>query len=766
MKKGVFIALSVFFLVLIFCGIKSILFSQNELQPDFSVIITDKDGMWLRTYLNNDDKWCFQTKYDEISPLFLETLIKIEDKRFRKHFGVDILAISRAFFSNLKSRRVVSGASTLTMQTCRLLKPKKRTVFNKILEMIQASYLELILSKNQILELYLNLTPYGSNIVGLKSAAYFYFGETDLKNLTPAQTALLVAIPNSPNKYDPARNYRKSYEKRNEILENMIELKIISNREYERALKEPLIRDKFPAPIDAPLFCNFIYNKYPDKNMIETTLDFKLQEFARFSLNKILNKTGIHNGAVVIIDNKSHSISAMVGTADFYDEREGKINGALALRSPGSTLKPFIYTSAFENGIIAEKTKLPDVEIQISGYSPKNYDKIYRGYVSADKALYHSLNIPAIYLLNELEKNNFNFVSKLKELNITTLDENDNNFGLAIGLGGVGINLLELTNAYTIFSNKGELHNIRYLSDETSELERKVFSEESVYITNEILTQVIRPDFDSCWEFLPQAPKISWKTGTSYGNHDAWTIGYDREYTVGVWLGNLNNDPNKNLVGSWVAAPVLFDIFNMLQRNKSLKWFDIPANVGKRRICTESGLPVNENCPHSEEELYIKNRSNIKKCSWHKKIFIDNLRKKRIPTSLLDKYDYSEETVTFYPSELLKWREEKGLNVPEIPDFLEINYENTSDIMPKIIYPFQNQKIIVDSAESDKEIDVKAEFSSKYNYSYIFLDDKYLGKIALTNIFRVKLGLGRHKLLIQDPKGKSDEVNFSIVKKK
>jgi len=477
---------------------------------------------------------------DEINPNLVNATIAIEDKRFRKHFGVDIQAVFRAVKLNITNKRVISGASTLSMQVIRILEGRTRTFANKIIETVHAIHLERSFTKDEILRLYFELAPYGGNIHGVKAASLRYFKKLP-KDLSLSECALLAGLPQSPTRFRPDRYPDRAKERRGRVLTSMLDNKFISNTQYERSSKEPVIAGNYSSPFESPHFTRFVKNNSKEQTVV-TTFDPNMQHFAKVALKDMvddLSFQGVTNGAIVILENKTGKIRAMVGSVDFFsDENSGQINGALSRRCPGSTLKPFTYALGFDKGLYTPRMLLADVPVQYSGYMPLDYDKKYRGPVSVREALVDSLNIPVVEVLNKIGYQNL--YSLLKKSGITTLTKAPSHYGLALTLGAGEVNLLELTNAYASLARSGMFKPYSFIEDSTVSDEKRVLSEGAAYLVSDILSDSNRLKAVDVHHDKTD-PKFAFKTGTSYGHRDAWTVGYNPEYTIGVWLGNFQS---------------------------------------------------------------------------------------------------------------------------------------------------------------------------------------------------------------------------------
>ncbi|HEY6063598.1 MAG TPA: penicillin-binding protein 1C, partial [Chitinophagaceae bacterium] len=519
-----------------------------------------------------------KTELDEISPLLRKTIIAKEDRHFYSHPGVNPFAVIRAFFSNIFHMRRMSGASTITMQVAKMLEPSKRNIWSKFREMFRAFQLELKYSKKEILQMYLNLVPYGGNIEGVKAASLLYFKKNP-DHLSLAEITALSIIPNKPGIMIPGKNNDFIVKERNRWLEKFAERKVFTKKEIEDALAEPLTATRGSVPHYIPQLSYKLKKQGGDiiKTNINMNTQLKTEKLVEDYV-RIQRLKNIKNAAVVIIDNKTHKVITYVGSSDFNDTTDGgQVNGADAVRQPGSTLKPLMYAMCFDEGLLTPKTVITDVAVNYAGYAPENYDEKYNGYVTIEYALEHSLNIPAVKSLRLLGHEKL--IQKLSDCNFKQIQKDRRKLGLSLILGGCGTTLEELTGLFSAFANDGRYISPAYIQNDTSRSGRDgqiLISPAANFMMTEILSKVNRPDFPLNWTATERMPKIAWKTGTSYGRKDAWSIGYNKNYTVGIWTGNFSGVGVADLSGANIATPLLFKIFNTIDYDSDEEWFTQP----------------------------------------------------------------------------------------------------------------------------------------------------------------------------------------------
>lgn len=518
-----------------------------------SHVVLDREGRLLRAYATQEGRWRLPAMVDDVDPRFLNMLFAYEDRRFHSHHGVDPLAMSRAALQLVRNREIVSGGSTLTMQVARLLEPRRaRNMSAKLHQMVRAFELETLLSKRQILSLYLTLAPYGGNLEGVRAASLAYFGK-EPKRLTLGEAALLVALPQSPELRRPDRYADLARGARDRVLDRAAEAGVVPRDEIARAKTEPVPHARKLMPAFAPHSSDQIVAAEPSRRVHRLTIDLylqkRLEELARDRAQTMGAEMSL---AILAVDNATGEVRARVASADYFNERRaGQVDMTRAVRSPGSTLKPFIYGLAFEDGFLHPETLIDDRPVRYGNYAPENFDLTFQGTVSVRKALQLSLNVPAIAVLDRLGTTRLS--ARLTQAGARLVLPANEPPGLAMGLGGVGVTLDDLTMLYRGLSAGGVAAPLRERLEEIA-VERRLIDPVAAWYVGNILFGAPPPD---------NAPhgRIAFKTGTSYGYRDAWAIGFDGRMTIGVWVGRPDGAPVLGLVGRATAAPILFDAF-------------------------------------------------------------------------------------------------------------------------------------------------------------------------------------------------------------
>lgn len=711
----IFSFLLLFFLAYVFYVYFS--FDKNTLLDDFksrySKILYDKNDEILSVFLNDEEQW--HIKSTDIPKRLKIAVINYEDRKFYSHFGVDFLALMRAFVNNFNSTQR-SGASTISMQTIKLWDKKDRTYFNKFNEIIQSFALENAFSKDEILKLYLSNAPYGGNLVGYEAAILFYFDKNP-KDLTWAQAALLAILPNQPGLINLEKNKTKLLNKRNKLLAKLYERKLINKDIYELSLKEPLPNFK-PRKNIAPHLALRLLND--DNKEIFSSIDKKIQlkiEKKAKEFSYTLQQKGIQNLAIILADTKTRKVLAYVGSQDFYDMANlGQINGNTAKRSVGSTLKPFLYALSIDEGIIAPESILLDVPTFFSNFNPQNANKKYYGIISAKEALQRSLNVPFVSLLQDYGYEKFFY--KLKTF-LNFEDENYKRYGLSLILGTKELSLEDLVKLYLGLANYGELANLSFIRDENLSGVTRMFSKGSAYLTLEAMKELQRVGLEN----YNKEKIISWKTGTSYGRKDAWAIGATPKYTLGVWVGNFNGEANANLYGVSIAGDLLFEILGLLDE-VDLE-FAASDDLMTIKLDSISKYRYDENLNTSYiHTLYPKEANILRTSPFLKKVYeyqgkeLDSKDIHFKDAKAFIKLDLPAYALHFFQQRNFKFSSKKGVNIIYPKDNLKLilakDLNGMKGLVAKVanlnnekLFWYLNQKLIYEGNENTQNLNLK-----------------------------------------------------------
>lgn len=561
---------------------------------DFARVVLDSDGRPLRYFADRKGEWRYHVDITQVSPLYLEALIGYEDRYFYSHPGINPASLIRSAIQLIKNRKIISGGSTITMQVARIIDPHTRTLQGKLKQMFRALQLEYKYSKTEILEIYLNLAPFGGNIQGVQAASYAYF-DRDVMDLTHSEAALMVALPQAPSRLRPDKNPVEATLAKNKVAERMGAFGIWDNATVTDVLSEPVITFMNDRPASAPLLAEKLVREYPDAPVINTYIQSDLQIFLEGLLfrEKYRLPPG-SSAAVIVVNNADNTVIGYAGSLEYGDNQSyGYIDMASAIRSPGSALKPFIYGMGIDKGLIHSQSLLIDAPRIFSTYQAGNFYQNFSGAVSMESALQRSLNVPAVQVLEHVTPEYFYSAILNTGVRFPLLGGKPN---LSIALGGGGIRLTDLAALYTALANEGLASPLRFTSIDEVQQSRPLLSAESAYIIYDILRKQYRNDNLYFEDVTGRRNRLAWKTGTSYGFRDAIAVGVTKEHTVAVWVGKPDNTPSPGQYGAITASPILFTISDYLERNLSAKQeIERPQAVQDTRICWPSGLAENMN---------------------------------------------------------------------------------------------------------------------------------------------------------------------------
>jgi penicillin-binding protein 1C len=608
--------------VIFTAALGGVLMLEDPPLDDFGAgtVLLDRHGIPLRVRLGNGEQDCRPVAGDQISPWAKRALIAAEDQRFARHPGVDPIALARAIGQNLWNRKRISGASTISTQVIRLAEPRPRTLRTKLLEAGKALRMEWHLSKDEVLVQHINRAPFGGNLTGIESAARLYFDKS-AADLTLAEAALLMGVPQSPARLRPDRRPEAARERMLYVLERMQRDGYITAAQRSVAERQPLDAQRGRRPFSAPHFCDLVLQRHRQSGTLQTTLDVDVQQAVERIVARHrpgLQQQAVHGTAVVVLDVRTGGVRALLGSPDYEDRQHaGMVNAATALRSPGSALKPFIYAMALEQGMITPGSRLDDRPLVYRDIRPENFDGTFQGEISAREALILSLNMPVMRLTEQAGVQAV--VDTLRALGFTTLTRPADHYGVGIALGSAEVQLLELANAYACLAREGRylpyrlieprapadggsgqhrptLSNPPFVTQREDEAvtsqrpdtrvadanARIVFSPETAYMVADMLGGRERSMAIFGHVADAQLPRIAWKTGTSSGFRDAWTVAWNPDYVVGVWVGNPDGSPTPELTGADIAAPIAGDIFRALCAPHVQHWFAKPQGLDER----------------------------------------------------------------------------------------------------------------------------------------------------------------------------------------
>jgi penicillin-binding protein 1C len=767
---------AVFFILLLvyYFSLPRVLFDSP-----YATVIESSEGELLAAKIARDGQWRFPAQ-DSVPEKFKKCLVYFEDEHFYHHPGFNPVAMVKAFQQNRSAGRVVRGGSTLTQQVIRLSRQnKKRTYFEKAIEIVLATRLECRHSKEKILELYAAHAPFGGNVVGLEMASWRYFGVQSYQ-LSWAESATLAVLPNAPSLIYPGKNQVKLLRKRNALLLKLYHEKVIDQLTYELSVKEPLPQKPYNLPQIAPHLLQRIA-KTDEGKRIKTTVAISLQNRVNQIAQQYYNQykqNEVHNLAIMVIDIQNRNVISYVGNSPTDKDHDKDVDIIGAPRSTGSVLKPLLFASMLDEGELLPNTLVADIPTQISGYSPQNYNLTFDGAVPAQRALSRSLNIPSVLMLQEHGVNKFyDLTQKLKLRNI---NQHPDHYGLSLILGGAESNLWDLCRAYANMSatiNYFNQSNGKYRSKEFTELnyvndfqqdfgndsfQQNIFGAGAIYLTYNAMKEVNRPEGDEAWKFYDSSLELAWKTGTSFGNRDAWAIGTNSRYVVGVWVGNANGEGRPELTGVDSAAPILFDVFNLLPRKK---WFQPPLNdLEYAEVCKQSGHLAQDDCPKIKQ-LITRSGKKTAICPYHKLVHLDATRQFRVNSSCED-VDKIVTTKWFILPPVMEWYY-KSLHIDykTVPPY-RADCQPTQQAVMDFIYPKTNSKIYLTKDFNSKvqPVIVKVAHSNREAKLFWYVDNDYKGTTQTFHEMPIAAETGVHYITVADEFGNEINRRVEIIK--
>lgn len=722
---------------------------------DYSTVVLDETGRYLRVFLNSDEQWILPADEDPVPRKLKIAVIHYEDKRFASHWGIDPLALGRALYQNIRYRGTISGASTITMQLARLMQPKERTIPNKLKEMAQALVIETRFSKDEILQLYLQHAPYGGNIIGYKTASFRYFGK-EADSLSWAEAATLAVLPNNPARVNPNRNPDLLREKRDGLLRSLFAAALIDETTLQLALAEPIASGNYAFPVAAPHVAERLAGK-ADGDVILTTINLDTQRLAETLLKEHVAAQAVHgvvNGAVLITDTKTGAVKAYVASQDYYDDEHlGKIDGVQMRRSAGSTLKPFLYGLAMDEGLIVPQSILLDVPTSYGGYTPYNADHGFAGIVRADDALIRSLNVPAVALLAEYGVEDF--YEFLEQSGLGGLAKRPEEHGLSLILGSPEVSLWELSVLYRGLGNYGRFSNLHVVQGQELDGEDQLISPGSAYLVLDILAEVRRPGLEAYWREFQSSKPLAWKTGTSFGSRDAWAVGVSPSLTIAVWIGNFAGGSVKGMTGVDTAAPLLLRLLNRLGSPARELWFRPPQeDLSEISVSALTGYRLLTDGPHMTMVQCSSLAKPLKLSPYELTLFVTEDVQYQVCSLCWDRENLKTVEAVVYPPHVLQGSQvpAHNPNCPAVQSVSPIHF----------VYPQPGSRIFVPRDMDGQYQKVALEVAHQNQESGLFwyLDDSYLGATRDNHKMLAALDTGWHKLHVVDGMGNSRELYF------
>ncbi|UTC61876.1 penicillin-binding protein 1C [Treponema sp. OMZ 787] len=730
----------------------SIVFFTPAFKNDYSFTLYSFDGKLLGASAAQDGQWRFPQS-SKLSEKYKEALLTYEDKNFYFHFGIDPLSVFRAVKENMVNGKIVSGASTITMQTARLSeKNPLRTFKQKLKESFLSLFLELSYSKENILNLYSSHAPYGGNVVGLEAASWRYFGRSP-DDLTWAEAACLAVLPNQPSLVRPGKGSEILKQKRDNLLYNLFLQKKIDEETYELSLAEPLPDKPKTLPQKAYHYLEFSKTQSSNQKNI-SSLDASLQEIVfeiadhHFKRNLL---SGVYNTAVLILDTETGKPLAYIGNTGLQslNAKNEHVDMIHARRSSGSLLKPFLFAAMLDAGMILPDQLLIDIPTKIAGYTPQNSNYTYSGAIPARKALSYSLNIPFIRALREFTVPAF--LDILKRSGFTTFNRSADDYGLPLILGGGEITLYEITNTYRKMMLRAQ-----------NKLNEKIpFSSAACRITMDVLTEGNRPEEEAVWQLYAENQKIAWKTGTSYGNKDAWTIGITPKYSVGVWCGNASGEGRPEITSTKLAAPILFEIFNILPKSEwpeqELKDFEFI------KTCADSGYPAGEFCNSTKAVLKPRESHCQGTCPYCKSVSLSPDGKFQVKANDINELPKIEKRFVL-PAAAEYFYKQGHPEYKPLPQWLPKSMASNKGEF-EILFPEDGTSVYIPTELDGSLGALVAEAAHKNPEAVIYwdLDGEYLGSTKTYHQMKIQAVRGRHELTLTDNRGNTRKRIFYVL---
>mgnify|MGYP000340242415 CR=1 FL=1 len=729
----------------------------------YSTVVTDRNEELLGARIASDGQWRFPPR-NTTPEKIKECLITFEDKHFYHHWGVNPFAIGRAFYQNVKNKRIVSGGSTLTMQTIRLARNESRTFREKLIEMIWATRLEFRASKEEILSMYISHAPFGGNVVGLDAAAWRYFGHS-ADDLSWAESAMLAVLPNAPAMIHLSKGRKTLLDKRNRLLKQLLEKKTIDSSTYELAISEPLPDEPHPLPHIAPYLVSRFYqerNGEYSRSTINKGIQTQVEDLAERWSNEF-GRSDIRNLAILVIDIPSNQVVAYCGNVHF-DRKQGgnQVDVIQAPRSTGSILKPFLYYAMLQEGSLLPDMLLPDVPVNINGFTPQNFSMQFEGAVPASEALARSLNIPAVTMLQRYGVPKFH--SFLQQIGLKTINRSSSHYGLSLILGGAEATLWDVTNAYAMMGRS--LLQLPQRSCSlllpTSRITESTdpFQPGAVWQTFDALKEVNRPE-EIDWKSIPSIQTIAWKTGTSYGFRDAWAVGVTPRYAVGVWVGNATGEGKPGLVGAQTAGPVLFDIFNLLP---SSSWFTRPAGIFvEAEVCRKSGHLKGRFCDETDTLLVLSAGLRTEACPYHHLVTLSADESQRIYENCANTEPTLRKSWFTLPPVWEWYYKQHHPEYKPLPPFKAGCGEDTFQPM-QFIYPPMNARIKLPKQLDGSKGFLTVELAHSNPNATVFwhLDETYQAQTQDFHKISLQPAAGKHSLTAVDGEGNTISTTFFV----
>jgi penicillin-binding protein 1C len=717
--------------------------------------LLDRNGRVMYAFLNEKGQWCFERSFDELGPRLIDATLAAEDQRFYRHFGVDPVAVARALWQNVRHARVVSGGSTITMQVVKLYRGSSHSVSGKAAQALQAVRLERCVDKEAILNAYLNGAPYGLNLVGAEAASLRYFGKP-ARELTLSEAALIAALPKAPTRLMPLDHPEAALARRNYVLRRMREDGHITDGECRNALKEPLGAKWHEFPALAPHLAMLLKSDVLRQGRLAVTLDTEVQRSVEGVVARYMRRYrgDISNASVIVADASSASVLARVGSVDFFNTPGGgQVDACRVRRSPGSSLKPFTYALAMEQNVLYASETLLDDSLDFGTYNPKNYDGEYNGLISAADALRHSLNVPAVMVLDRLGTGALH--KFLQGCGLSTLIRTPEEYGLGLTLGDCEVRLDEMTAAYCMLTNLGVYRPLEVVAENGVAVpQRRCLSRGTCLKVFEMLEQPLPDELEPNLIRANTPPRACWKTGTSTGHHDAWAFVFNRQYVVGVWMGNNSGRPSNRLVGMLSALPLAARVFRALPPSSMTSWPDPKDDLRDIRVCAVSGLPASKWCERTRDVLLPRTQYVNRICDVH------------YPSDESDRSDRSDRSDASAPRVSERWPgSPKGWDLAKVGasgkgrTVEAANAQRRANLL--IREPANSGEYVLTGERDGDRVRLRTSLDGVTTL-YWYLDERFLGLSSPDQPLMMDLRPGSHTLACMTKEGALDKVSFNV----
>lgn len=747
----------------------------------YSTTLRASNGQLLSAAIAKDEQWRFPPS-DSIPTKFAIAIKLYEDEYFQYHPGINPVSIVRAIRQNIRSGKIVSGGSTLTMQTVRMAYHNPpRTYWQKLIELFAALKLEMLYSKASILKAYANHAPFGGNMVGIHAASWRYYGRSPWQ-LSWAETAALAVLPNNPSAIFPGKNEESFLIKRNLLLAKLAERKHLTKDELFLAKQEPLPSQIRDVPNNAYHLLHRAISEGSEGTNILTTLNEQLQQKVTQKVNRYSNSWAgnqIHNAAALIIDVQTGHTLAYVGNSESTGNHGQHVDIITAQRSPGSLLKPILYASALDEGLITPKQLLPDIPIFYKGFAPQNFDKKYRGAVSANHALISSLNVPFVHLLIDYGYEKFH--QKLKQMGMNSLTRPASHYGLSLILGGAETSLWELTSvyagmvrAYQRFPDRpyksgysiSDYFPNSYVKTNTSNpdpvLEENGYLQApSIGFALRAMQELNRPDQEAGWEYFNSSTPIAWKTGTSYGFRDGWAIGISNHYVIGVWMGNADGEGRPGLTGVQAAAPLLFQLFDLVEEEAQ---FNEPFGAAEA-ICKQSGMRAGPNCTETTTMALPEYLEDTPTCTYHQQLHLNKEETLQVNSNCYPIANMHTVPWFVLPPVEAWYYQKHHPNYRKPPPYAPACSTTNTKQLFELIYPRQFTRVYIPIEQDGQrgQAIFEAACQNKETMLYWHLDDTYLGTTQGNHQMGIQATKGSHVLTLVDDQGNELKQRFEVM---